>query len=94
MGSRIRIGIIADYDPKSPYHAATANSLMYAGEDLSVDVEPVWLETGFLATSQGKSELPKFDGLFCGPGSPYRSMDGALDAIRFARENDWPFIGT
>ncbi len=31
---------------------------------------------------------------FCSPGSPYRSLDGALEAIRFAREGGVPFIGT
>jgi len=28
------------------------------------------------------------------PGSPYRSLDGALRAIRFARERDWPLVAT
>jgi CTP synthase (UTP-ammonia lyase) len=28
------------------------------------------------------------------PGSPYHSLDGALRAIRFARESHRPFIGT
>jgi CTP synthase (UTP-ammonia lyase) len=35
-----------------------------------------------------------FDGLWCVPASPYRSMDGALTAIRFARERSRPFLGT
>ena len=32
--------------------------------------------------------------LWCVPGSPYRSMQGALTAIRYARENKLPFLGT
>src|SRR5690606_14919504 len=35
-----------------------------------------------------------FDALWCVPGSPYRSMDGALRAIRAARESGRPFLGT
>ena len=38
--------------------------------------------------------LKPFDALWCAPGSPYKSMDGALRAIQFAREQGWPFIGT
>jgi CTP synthase (UTP-ammonia lyase) len=38
--------------------------------------------------------LRRFDALWCAPGSPYQSMDGALQGIRFAREEGWPFIGT
>ncbi len=41
-----------------------------------------------------ESVISNFDGLWCAPGSPYNSMDGALNAIKFARENDYPFIGT
>jgi CTP synthase (UTP-ammonia lyase) len=35
-----------------------------------------------------------FDGLWCVPGSPYASMEGALNAIRQARESGLPFLGT
>src|SRR5205809_607084 len=39
-------------------------------------------------------KLELFHGIWCVPGSPYRSMDGALRANRFARENGRPFLGT
>jgi CTP synthase (UTP-ammonia lyase) len=38
--------------------------------------------------------LQQFDALWCAPASPYKSMQGALQAIQFAREQGWPFIGT
>jgi len=38
--------------------------------------------------------LRQYDALWCAPGSPYKSMAGALRAIRFARERGWPFLGT
>ena len=40
------------------------------------------------------SRVAAFDGLWCVPGSPYRSMEGALIAIRCAREGRIPFLGT
>jgi len=36
----------------------------------------------------------KYDAFWCSPGSPYNSYIGALNAIHFARENNFPFIGT
>ena len=53
-------------------------------------IEPLWLDT--LACEQAGFE--GFHALWCVPGSPYHSMDGALRAIRFARENHLPFLGT
>ncbi len=43
---------------------------------------------------QTTTALDRFDGLWASPGSPYLSMDGALDCIRFARERGKPFVGT
>ena len=40
------------------------------------------------------SRVDGFDGLWCVPASPYRSTEGALRAIRFAREQGRPFLGT
>ena len=50
-----------------------------------------WLETDGLPASD---ELRHLDGIWCVPGSPYRSMDGALAAIRLAREVGISFLGT
>jgi CTP synthase (UTP-ammonia lyase) len=38
--------------------------------------------------------LERCDGLWSIPASPYRSTEGALAAIRFARERGIPFLGT
>ncbi len=40
------------------------------------------------------SQLGPYDALWGAPASPYNSMEGALCAIRFAREHNWPFLGT
>jgi CTP synthase (UTP-ammonia lyase) len=46
------------------------------------------------ALEKGRAILAQFDALWCSSGSPYQSMAGALQAIRFARELDFPFLGT
>ncbi|MFC6094019.1 glutamine amidotransferase-related protein [Saccharothrix lopnurensis] len=40
------------------------------------------------------SGLAAFDGVWLVPGSPYLSQDGALAAVRAAREGDLPFLAT
>src|SRR6202030_1753392 len=48
-----------------------------------------------VATPPGaKKPLESFDGLWASPGSPYKSFDGMLKGIEFARRRDWPFLGT
>lgn len=86
-----RIGLIGDYDATVLAHQAIPLALRLAAEQLSVTVEFDWVPTEEIADD---SRVQEFDGLWCVPASPYRSMDGALTAIRFARERPRPFLGT
>jgi len=52
------------------------------------------MDTDQLDLPHAETRMSRCDALFCGPSSPYRSMEGALSAIRFAREQRYPFIGT
>jgi CTP synthase (UTP-ammonia lyase) len=94
MHQSLRIGIIGDYDPNSRFHVATGAALQHAAGALSVPVDVAWLPTPSLAGGGEEAILQPFDALWCAPGSPYRSMEGALQAIRFARKQGRPFIGT
>lgn len=93
VSSSIRIGIVGDLDLNRPSHKATNEALSHCADYLGINIELQWLPTESLERDADKS-LSNFDGLWCAPGSPYMSMKGVLKAIRFARENDYPFIGT
>ncbi|MDF2589665.1 MAG: synthase [Anaerocolumna sp.] len=93
MKNSVKIGIIGDYESERPSHIATNESIRHCAKYLGIDVEIEWLPTE--SFENGKTEsLQAFDGLWCAPGSPYKSMMGAIHAINFARENNYPFIGT
>jgi CTP synthase (UTP-ammonia lyase) len=91
MALPVRIGLVGDFNGEVPAHQAIPHALALAANDLGRAVEPAWLPTEAI---RGESGLAHFDGLWCVPGSPYRSMEGALRAIRFAREQGRPFLGT
>jgi CTP synthase (UTP-ammonia lyase) len=95
MNPQIKVGIIGDYDPQKYFsHIATNESLKHAASALSVSVNFDWLSTRSLASQAGGTTLMQFDALWCAPGSPYMSMEGALQGVRFARENARPFFAT
>jgi CTP synthase (UTP-ammonia lyase) len=93
MRQPIRIGIIGDYDPEFLPHRATDAALGHAADGLGLTVAVEWLPTPSLDGPTADA-LAACDGLWCAPGSPYRSLAGALAGVRFAREADRPFIGT
>jgi CTP synthase (UTP-ammonia lyase) len=94
MNAALRVGIIGDFDPQLRYHVATNEALRHAASALSVMVDYAWLPTPSLDNTGCAATLQQFDALWCAPASPYKSMQGALQAIQFAREQGWPFIGT
>ncbi len=95
MNQQVKVGIIGDYDPKKFFsHIPTSEALSHAASALAVRLDSTWLPTLSLVDQSKVKTLKQFDALWCAPGSPYESMDGALQSIRFAREMGWPFIAT
>src|SRR4051812_27760392 len=87
----VQIGLIGDYNAAVTAHRAIPRALKLAGAIIGQAVSYEWVSMQEIADV---SRLLGFDGLWCVPASPYRSMDGALRAIRFARERGGPFLGT
>ncbi|MDH5538444.1 MAG: CTP synthase [Rhizobacter sp.] len=86
-----RIALVGDFAPDVPAHQAIPRALDNAAQALQCALAFEWVATdGIIDVSR----LARFDGLWCVPASPYRSMDGALLAIRHARETGLPFLGT
>jgi CTP synthase (UTP-ammonia lyase) len=93
-GASLRIAVIGEFDPASTSHRATNEALNHAAAHLSVPLEYSWLPSTTLSEDKFAHALNQFDGLWAAPGGPYRSMDGMLSAIRWAREQDWPYFAT
>ncbi|MGC9975025.1 MAG: CTP synthase, partial [Gaiellaceae bacterium] len=84
------IAVVGDYGAERPTHKATQQALEHAVRPpLSFE----WLATE-AAERMNDAELASYAGLLIAPGSPYLSMNGALKAIRVAREQGVPLLGT
>lgn len=86
-----RIGLVGDRDDSITAHRAIPRALQLAADERQCLVQASWLPTDQIPD---RAALQGFDGLRCVPGSPYRDTDGALRAIRFARQAGVPFLGT
>jgi CTP synthase (UTP-ammonia lyase) len=91
MAAPLRIGLVGDHDDAITAHRAIPWALSLAAGVAGVEVQSTWLHTDTVLDARA---LDGFDAVWCVPGSPYASMDGALRAIRFAREQRVPFLGT
>ena len=92
MTRRINVAVIGEFDESFAPHTATNAAIGHSAAALGVDAEVAWLDTDALATDL--EPVHRADALWCAPGSPYRSLAGALGALRFGRENGVPTLGT
>jgi len=88
MHSAIRVGLLGEFNGQQKAHHAIPKALESATDGA---VETTWVSTD--SVDKGES-LAEFHGLWCVPGMPYRSADGAISAIRYARTSHLPFLGT
>ena len=91
MAQPLHIGVVGDRDDRITAHRGIAAALPLVAAALDLDVHAHWLATDTITDA---GSLQSLHGIWCIPGSPYRNMDGALLAIRHARENGVPFLGT
>ena len=82
-----RVAVVGDFDPRNRTHGFTNASLDHVGLGFE------WVATDDVA-GDVETRLAPFDGVWIAPASPYRSMEGALAAIRHARERGVPLVGT
>ena len=86
--------IVGDFDPGNRSHGATNDAIRHCAAALGAAVEARWVGTEKLAGPDAARQMAEADGMWIAPASPYKSMDGALAAIRFAREQRVPLLGT
>jgi CTP synthase (UTP-ammonia lyase) len=92
VSQNFRVALVGDYDPSVPAHQAIPMALQFAADHHQVTLEWDWLHTSRIADVD--RTLQSYHGIWCVPASPYANPQGALDAIRFARERARPFLGT
>ncbi|MDU8929471.1 hypothetical protein RXV86_18945 [Alisedimentitalea sp. MJ-SS2] len=87
----MRIALIGDYSAEVAAHRAIPVALQMESQARGVEVTGEWLGTKGL---EDPSVLGAYDAGWVVPASPYASFDNALEAIRYLRVHDMPFLGT
>lgn len=83
-----RVALVGDRSPSVRSHTRIPLILDALRDRYGVTLDAYWIST------EEAFDLEGFDGIWVLPGSPYRSEEGAVNAVRTARENGIPFLGT
>ncbi|MFF9195742.1 hypothetical protein ACF09L_11080 [Streptomyces sp. NPDC014779] len=86
-----RIALVGDRSPHVKSHVRVPLLLDALAEREGLVLDAYWIRSGDAAEP---GAVEGFDAVWLLPGSPYESEAGALAAIRTAREDGVPFLGT
>jgi CTP synthase len=89
----VTIGVIGKYVELQDAYKSIYESFVHAGaaNECKVYIEKIHSET--ISDKELKKKLEHLDGIFVAPGFGKRGIEGKVQAIRFARENNVPFFG-
>lgn len=92
----IRIAMIGEYNHEFVSHTTADASLSHIAAALGTGIESAWIPTSTIPhdVAGAAKHLEFWDGLWISAGSPYADRDGALAAIRVARERGKPMLAT
>ncbi|MFI8910081.1 hypothetical protein ACIGW4_00455 [Streptomyces sp. NPDC053513] len=86
-----RIALVGDRSPHVRSHVRIPVLLDALAERDGLALDAYWIQT---VDAEAPGAVKGFDAVWVLPGSPYASEAGALAAIRTAREDGIPFLGT
>ncbi len=84
------IALLGEYTPTFPPHVSTNAAIEHSKNLLNVEITADWVSTDDI----DHKLFEQYSGLWIAPGSPYKNMEKTLWAIRYARENKIPCLGT
>ncbi len=87
----VDVALVGKYDLEDAY-MSIRESLKHAGFELGVDVNVHWVAADEMADHHTE-RLQESDAVIVPGGFGMRGTEGKIEAVRYARENDVPFLG-
>jgi len=89
----ITIGLVGKYVELRDAYKSIAESLVHAGAVNLCDVKIEWIHSETLESENIEEILSGLNGIIVAPGFGHRGMSGKIQAARYARENNIPYLG-
>jgi CTP synthase len=87
----VEIALVGKYGLEDAY-MSIHEALKHAGIEQELDVDVLWVDSDEMH-DQHRDRLEAADGIIVPGGFGSRGTDGKIEAVRYARENDVPFLG-
>ncbi|MDP2388008.1 MAG: CTP synthase [Bacteroidota bacterium] len=89
----VRIGLIGKYVELKDSYKSIAEAFIHAGAMNECKVQLDWIHSESITEENIKEKLKGLKGILVAPGFGNRGIEGKIAAIKYARENNVPFLG-
>jgi len=89
----VRVGLVGKYVELHDSYKSISESFIHAGAANKCRVIVEHISSEKIDSENVSSILENLDGIFVAPGFGQRGIEGKIEAVRYARENNIPFFG-
>jgi CTP synthase len=89
----VNIGLIGKYVELQDSYKSILEAFIHAGAANETKVNVVSVHSEYIDASNIAEKLQDLDGILVAPGFGERGIEGKIEAVRYARENNLPFFG-
>jgi len=89
----ITIGLVGKYTKLHDAYYSVLQALNHAGYEIGAKVKVKWIESETVTRENASELLNDADGVIMPSGFGERGIPGMIEACRFARENNVPYLG-
>ena len=91
--TEVTIGLIGKYVELQDSYKSILEAFIHAGAENEVSVNVESIHSEYLNEDNIKLKLSHLDGVLVAPGFGERGIEGKINAVRYVRENNIPFLG-
>jgi CTP synthase len=91
--SEVHIGLVGKYVELRDSYKSISESFIHSGAANQCKVKVHWLHSEEISDQNANKILGKLDGILVAPGFGDRGIEGKISAVKYARENNIPFLG-
>jgi CTP synthase len=89
----VEIGLIGKYVELHDAYKSISEAFIHAGAQNEVKVNINWIHSEELTVENVPEILKNLNGILVAPGFGERGIEGKIEAVKYARENNVPFLG-
>ena len=89
----VNIGLVGKYVELQDSYKSILEAFIHAGSENETKVNVISIHSEYIDRDNAEEKLSGLDGILVAPGFGGRGIEGKIETVRFARENNIPFLG-